>query len=453
MNEAFTSFNSFDGFRAGFGSGGSTAVKGLDYRFDIARSSNISFIDDTYSKLSNISGQLDYRVTDSFKIWAAAEHKEDKNRFYWGTPLVPVSFSGPFSTSGVVSGLWTQYYPNGHTGVLTPVTVDSRTLRTTYNVLDNDSGARELWLRGGLEWDISNNVKFRNQVYSYKANRHWFNNEVNAFDDNPAVLRVYRERLSVEHEQRLYGAVSDLTVNSSIAGMENRFAATLAASNLQFNVVQDDFFNNDLVNLVNPDRGFYGPQQTKPFFTHLDNMSLTLEDRLKITPTFAVLGGLRIEEITFSAPHSTSNGVLRSADGYPFDKTFKPVTGRVGYTWDALPGLTFYSQYATAADPAVANIFILRPTPAVALDDLAHLRDRRQAAVLGQAGRMDGLGVRHRAPQRLFRQGRPAGRDRRQGPVERRRDRRRGEPDRGVEAVGQRGLRQRVLRQLRLHRR
>jgi len=362
VNEAFTSFDSFYGFRAGFGSGGSTAVQGLDYRFDVTRSSNISFIDDTYSKLANISGQLDYRVTDNFKIWAAAEQKQDKNRFYWGTPLVPVSFSGPFSTSGVVSGLWTQYYPNGHTGVLTPVTVDSRTLRTTYNVLDNDSGAKELWLRAGLEWDISSNVKFRNQVYSYKANRRWFNNEVNAFDDTPAVLQVYRERLSVEHDQRLYGAVSDLTVNSSIAGMENRFAAALGASNLQFNVVQDDFFNSDFVNLVNPDCGFYGPQQTKPFFTHLDNIWLTLEDRLKITPTFAVLGGLRIEEINLHRTAFDVNGMLRSADGYPFDKTFKPVTGRVGYTWDALPGLTFYSQYATAADPAVANIFILRPT-------------------------------------------------------------------------------------------
>ncbi len=54
--------------------------------------------------------------------------------------------------------------------------------------------------------------------------------------------------------------------------------------------------------------------------------------------------------------------MLRSADGYPFSTTFRPVTGRVGYTWEALPGLTFYSQYATAADPTVANIFNLRPT-------------------------------------------------------------------------------------------
>ena len=33
----------------------------------------------------------------------------------------------------------------------------------------------------------------------------------------------------------------------------------------------------------------------------------------------------------------------------------------------------FYSQYATAADPTVANIFILAADDAVAADDVANL--------------------------------------------------------------------------------
>jgi iron complex outermembrane receptor protein len=365
INDAFASFDSFHGFRAGYGSGGSTAVKGLDYRFDITRSNNTSFIEDTYSNLANISGQLNYRVTDNFKVWGAAEYKQDKDRFYWGTPLVPTAFAGPYATSGVVSGLWTQYYPNGHTGTLVPVTIDSRTLTTTYNVLDNHSGAQERWLRGGFAWNLTNNVELKSQVYRYDAQRHWFNNEINAFNDAPATPgfnQVYRERLSVDHDQKLVGNITDLILTGNLAGMDNRFAATFAASSLQFNVVQDDFFNNDFVNLVDPDRGYYGPQQTKNFYSHVDDISLSFEDRLKVTPTFALLGGIRFEEIKLERTAFDVNGVLRSADGYPLSKTFTPTTGRVGYTWEALPGLTLYSQYATAADPAVANIFILRPT-------------------------------------------------------------------------------------------
>ena len=71
---------------------------------------------------------------------------------------------------------------------------------------------------------------------------------------------------------------------------------------------------------------------------------------------------MRFEQIELDRTAFDFDGMLRSADGYPFSKRWTPVTGRVGYTWEALPGLIFYSQYATAADPAVANIFILRPT-------------------------------------------------------------------------------------------
>jgi iron complex outermembrane recepter protein len=361
VNEAFTSFDSFRGFRAGYGTGGSTLINGLDYRFDIGRSNNTSFIDDTYSNLTNVSGQLSYQISNSFKLWGAAEYKQDQDRFYWGTPLVPASFSGANATSGVVSGLWTQYYPNGRIGTLTPVTIDSRTLTTTYNVLDNRNGATERWLRGGFQWEMTDAVQLKSQVYAYNAQRHWFNNEINAFDDS-VTQQVYRERLSVDHDQRLYGNITDLTLNSNVAGMDNRLVTTVSASSLQFNVVQDDAFTNDFVDLVNPDRGLYGPQQTKNFYTHVDNAALAFDDRLKLTPTFALIGGVRTEDIWLSRTAFDVNGVLRSADGYPMAKTFSPVTGRFGYTWEALPGLTFYSQYATAADPAVANIFILRPT-------------------------------------------------------------------------------------------
>ena len=362
-NEAFVGFDSFRGYRAGYGSGGSTLVDGLDYRFDVSHFNNKSFIDDTYSRLSNVSGQLNYKVTDSFKVWGAVDYKQDKDRFYWGTPLVPANAPGIVPTTGIVSGTWSNYYLNGRTGTPNPVTIDARTLSTTYNVLDNHNGANELWLRSGFQWDLSNNVQLRSQVYGYGAKRHWFNNEINSYNDDPASPnfgQVYRERLSVDHHQTLYGNITDLTVNSNIAGFDNRLVATVAASSLQFNVVQDDFFNNDYVNLVNPDRGLYGTQQTKNFFTHVDNVSLSLEDRIKLTSNFALIGGIRIEDIDLARTAFDVAGMLRT--GYPFATNFRPITGRVGYTWEAVPGLTFYSQYATAADPTVANIFNLRPT-------------------------------------------------------------------------------------------
>ena len=151
VNEAFTGWDSINGFRFGAGSGGSTNIKGLDYRFDISRTNLNSFIDDAYTKLFNVSGQLNYRVNDSFKVWVASEYKEDRDRFYWGTPIVPANRPGIVPTSGIVSGLWTQNYP-GSGGTPNPATIDARTLTTNYNVLDNKNFGKELWLRGGFEY-------------------------------------------------------------------------------------------------------------------------------------------------------------------------------------------------------------------------------------------------------------------------------------------------------------
>ncbi|MGY4374145.1 outer membrane receptor for monomeric catechols [Bradyrhizobium sp. i1.3.6] len=265
-------------------------------------------------------------------------------------------------TYGIVSGVWSNYYLGGGTPV--PVTIDARTLTTNYNVLDNHSGANELWLRSGFQWDITNNISLKSQVYGYDAHRHWFNNEISSFDQTvgnfAGAQSIYRERLALDHAQRLYGNITDLTVNSNVAGMDNRFVATVAASSNQFNVSQDTLFFNDYVDLLNPDRGLYGPRSDEKIYTHLDTTSLSFEDRLKLTSTFALIGGIRFENIELSRTRFDETGLLKAS--YPFSKTFNPVTGRIGYTWDIAPGVMLYGQYATAADPTVANIFILRPT-------------------------------------------------------------------------------------------
>jgi iron complex outermembrane receptor protein len=68
QNEAFFSYDSLNSFRSSYGSGGSTNVQGLDYRFDISRSSLNGFIDDTDTKTLNVSGQLNYKISENLKI-------------------------------------------------------------------------------------------------------------------------------------------------------------------------------------------------------------------------------------------------------------------------------------------------------------------------------------------------------------------------------------------------
>ena len=352
-NEAFFSYDSLNSFRSSYGSGGSTNVQGLDYRFDVSRSSLNGFADDTNTKTLDVSGQLNYRVSDSFKVWGAIEYKQDKGTAYWGAPLVPIAFSGSHATTGIVSGT----YITSHNSIkdLGAVTIDDRTFNTNYNVLDNYVKANELWLRGGFEWNITHDLTLKSQVYGYGAKREWFNNEVESF--NPDVNLVDRERFFVAHDQKLVGNITDLIWNANIAGMDNRLVTTLAASNLDFTRPGDAKFLQDQVSLVDPIRGTFGPLTTQLQTARIDNESLSLEDRLKITRNFALIGGLRFEHIGLDRNSMFSTGAERA--GFPFSKDWAPVTGRIGYTWEAIPGITFFSQYATGADVSANNIFLL----------------------------------------------------------------------------------------------
>ncbi|WGD49532.1 TonB-dependent receptor [Bradyrhizobium sp. CB1650] len=354
-SEADFSWDSLNSFRAHYGSGGSTNVQGLDYRFDISRSSLNGFADDTNTKTFDVSSQLNYRISDSLKVWGAIEYREDRSKAYWGVPLVPIAFSGSHATTGIVSGNYVSNYNGSNLGA---VTIDDRTFNTNYNVLDNRNVAQEVWLRGGFELKLAPNLTLKSQVYGYGAEREWFNNEVEAFNANSNL--VDRERFYVAHSQRLAGNITNLTWDTNIAGLDNRFVATLAVSDLDFVRPGAANFPHDTVTLVDPLRGYYGLLTTQQQTARIDNEALSFEDRLKLTRSFALVGGLRVEHIGLDRNSTDVNGLEKA--NFPFSQSWVPVTGRVGYTWEAVPGLTFFSQYATGADVSANNIFLLAPT-------------------------------------------------------------------------------------------
>ena len=354
-NEAEFSWDSLNSFRAHYGSGGSTNVQGLDYRFDISRSTLNGFADDTNVKTFGTSGQLNYRISDSLKIWGAIEYREDRSKAYWGAPLVPVAYSGSHATSGIVSGNYVSNYNGTNLGA---VTIDDRTFNTNYNVLDNRNIAQEVWLRGGFELKLTPDLTLKSQAYGYGAERSWFNNEIESFNSTTSL--VDRERFYVAHSQRLVGNVTDLIWDTNIAGFDNRLVTTLSSSYLDFIRPGAANFPGDSVSLVDPNRGFYGLLTTQQQTARIDNEALSFEDRLKLTRSFALVGGLRVEHIGLDRNSTNVSGLEKA--GFPFSKSWVPTTGRIGYTWEAVPGLTFFSQYATGADIAANNIFLLSPT-------------------------------------------------------------------------------------------
>jgi iron complex outermembrane receptor protein len=370
QNELDLSIDTLGTFRSHFGSGGSTAVPGLDYRFDVTGSKINSFIDGDFRDLGDLSAQLNYRVNDTIKTFVAVEYKADEGHAYWGTPLVPTPFAGGHAVNNVVSGTAFSTFSGDNLGQMT---IDGRTLNTNYNVADNSTGARELWLRSGFEWTPLNNVTVKDQVYYFQAQRHWFDSETYAFDDGAefAAGTIDRDRFFVTHNQHVVGDNVDFLWDSRLFGMDNRLAAQFQVSGNWITFVQEDDTGNpeiypyDSVSVVDPAQGLYGPQFADVFNKQLDDVAFAVEDRLKITPEFALIGGVRLDDWTLASNATLYGGTVPF--GEPFTQVWKPVSYRAAYTWEPIPNLTFYSMYATSYDPAVADVFFVDASTPLAL--------------------------------------------------------------------------------------
>jgi iron complex outermembrane receptor protein len=355
-NELDVSLDSFGSPLAHFGSGGSTTVKGLDYRFDATAARFDSFIDADFRDLTNLSSQLNYRLTDTFKTFAAVDYKKDSGHAYWGTPVVPTSFAGVRPVGGVVSGTAASVFDGS---IIGPVTIDSRTLSTNYNVANNATGSQDLWLRSGFEWAPLANVTVKDQAYFYQAKRNWIDSETYAFDN--ATAMIDRDRFAVSHNQNIIGNNLDFTHDSRIFGLDNRFAAQLQTSRnwITFKQMDDGGFPQDSVAVVAPDPGLYGPVDFDTRNSRLDDVAGSFEDRLKLTSALALIGGVRLEDLTLARNGFNADGTFPA--GQPFTKSWQPVSYRAAYTYEPIRDLMFYSMFATAFDPAVAGIFSISP--------------------------------------------------------------------------------------------
>ena len=340
-------------------------MPGLDYRVDITGSKINSFIDGDYRDLTDFSAQLNYRVNNAFKTFVAIEYKKDSGHSYWGTPLVPTSFAGSHAISGVVLGNAVNAFDGS---IIGPVTIDSRTLTTNYNVADNATGAQELWLRSGFEWAPLNNVTIKDQVYYYRAKRNWIDSETYAFD-TASMTMIDRDRFFVTHNQHMMGNNADLVWDSNVFGMDNRFAAQLQVSRNWITFVEEgnpnDYNPDDTVAVIDPSPGVYGLEDPNTRNSRLDDLAAAVEDRLKLTPVFAVIGGIRVDDWTLARDGINFDSSI--PDGQPFTQTWRPVSYRAAYTYEPIHDLTFYSMYATSYDPAAAGIFSVTPATSLAL--------------------------------------------------------------------------------------
>ena len=173
--------------------------------------------------------------------------------------------AGHRADAGIVSGSWSNYYLNGRTGGLNPVTIDARTLTRTTTCSTITAAPTSCGCAAAFNGTSPTTSRSGARSTAMTPTATGSTTRSTSFDrPSPRARRaVYRERLALDHAQRLYGNITDLTSIPTSAEWTTassppwRRAATSSTSRRRRSS------SVTTVDLVNPDRGLYGPRRTR----------------------------------------------------------------------------------------------------------------------------------------------------------------------------------------------
>lgn len=343
-SETVLSYGSYNTTRAGVGSGGKLGTDKLHYRVDLSYQNSDSFmgVQRTPYTYWNWTSALLYDVTSRLSFEVSFDLTSDRSKPYFGTPLVPASFATQ-RVNGVVSTT------DGRT-------VDARMLRQNYNTQDSDMSALTTWTKFKTTWKPIDLIEVRNQAYYYTAKRDWQNAETYTF--NAGTQLIDRDRFFVQHDQSIIGDRLEFQLNEPLASFKNRFVTGLDFSYLDFD--RPSFFSGagGSVDPFAPVAGLFGPINRAVQKTRITTTGVFAEDQFNLTDKLKLVAGLRHDHIDLDRQLFNTAGVLNTSSSFSWD--FNPTTWRAGMVYDLLPYITFYGQYATAADPVGTNIFTVR---------------------------------------------------------------------------------------------
>lgn len=348
--EALISYGSGGSYRAAVGKGGALGESGA-YRFDFSHNdSKVRTIANNGEKIDHFTSGLSFDLTSVVKLDLSFDYLRDDNQVYYGTPLIP----GALATqpTSVVST------PDGRV-------IDRRLTGLNYNVLDQDNSSEAISMRARVTAKITPDWTVRNELSLTTADRTFLSSESATF---LAPNLITRDQTLITHDQKAIFNRLDASHTGSIGGLQNRFVIGGEISKSDFDS-QRRFSNGSAatntalrVNAFNPNVGFYNfdPALTTGAGNRTDVTSdtrvasLFVEDALKLTDAFTLVGGLRHDRISVDRTIRDLNANTFSS----FGTSYSANALRLGAVYDLSKQSTVYAQYTNAAAP-VSSLFLL----------------------------------------------------------------------------------------------
>jgi len=322
-------------------------------RLDIVGSQTDGWIDDTDSNTLAVNGSVLFRPTDQLSLVFSVDHFEDEfTAAYYGTPLVPRAIAR--DPSDAASG------PGG-------LVLDSAMRKVNFEVTDGDVNSDSTWYRSRVDYALSGNWSFRNDLSYFDGFRSWVGADTYTF--NTTTNLVDRLTSRITHDQQVLFDRAHFSYDGPLFGNRNRFTIGAEAMMTDFATLRR-FGSATSVDPFNPVRGVFPTPDTPANFgtrqqveANIDNYAVFVEDAYNLTPDLLLVGGLRFDNIDLarSIENVTSGAVTR------YGNTYEPTSWRLGAVYNLQPETQLFAQYSSAVVPVSGFLFISAANSAFSL--------------------------------------------------------------------------------------
>ncbi len=303
----------------------------LSYRIDAVNHNTDGYVDRAEEERNAFAGTLQYRLDDLLASFSIDYAKTDAAP-YWGSPLV-----------------------NG--------TVPDSIRRNNYNVEDGLIEYEDLWPRLHVDWQITDNIRFRNDTFYMSVDRHWRN--VESYDYNSGTGLVDRSfYLEILHDQEQWGNRSEIQWDFNGGTFENKLSVGVEFNKIDFTHTNNSPYGGTTsVSLENPVPGSWvdgvANETTLDYTTDTTQYAIFIDDQIKLDEYWSVVMGLRYDEIDYTREDfARSNGQTAGK----IDNTLSGESWRIGTVYQPTESTSLYLQYSTAVDSIQSILTATNPT-------------------------------------------------------------------------------------------
>ena len=326
--EAAVALGSFDMKRMAIG-GGAQISDEWAFRLDGSYQEEEGYADRADEGREVLAGSLLYQPSTDLSVRFSVDYADIDAAAFWGTPLI----DGKASSSH---------------------------RQNNYNFEDGKVVFEDMWSRMHVEWNLADNITFRNDTYVLNASREWQNLEEYSY--NAGTNQIDRAfYLGIVHEEDQVGSRFDFLIDTEIGGLANSLSI-----GGEVNDIELDYLNNfstggfgvgDSVAIFGFNPGTT-PKDTIPtildYQTDTQQAAIFIDSVLQISDQLSLVLGGRYDDIEFDRYDLAIGGSPASS----FDADFSEFTWRAGLVYQPTEQMSIYAQMSTAADPVTSPISI-----------------------------------------------------------------------------------------------